>query len=618
MSVTPSSDLQRDLGSSIAVKITAPVLWMLITVGVIFAVFMQGDVKNNLSSEVELAADHLAHELQSRLNDTQWQLAADDRMWLLEQLEITPIEAITLKVGDTIASVGGSDVIWEKIERDIIIIDGAGGGKNNIATLTLMHPPLNDLLKSFRREMLMKAGIPFLIFAITLAGLIHYSVTRPISELVEATQAVTKGDLSKRITSRRQDEFGYLGRFMNEMLDKLQEQQQQLSRSVIAAEAASTAKSSFLANMSHEIRTPLTAIVGFSEVLRDKELSEAQRESEVEAIIRSGLHLQEIINDILDFSKIEAGQLTIESIETSPIDILDEVASLFVARAEEKELEFNLKVEYPFPKKMVTDPTRMKQILINLCSNAVKFTDKGSVDMLARYVPEKNKLFVSVTDTGVGMGEKEQRYIFLPFTQADVSTTRQFGGTGLGLCISNELADRLGGEIRCHSEESVGTQFTLEINAGELAGRSLVDSREGLNRKPAEVKQMASQPDLKGRVLLAEDNPDNQRLLGFYLKRAGVEYIVAENGAEAVQFGAAEHFDLVLMDMQMPVMDGLTAIRILRQQKYDKPIVVLSANVLEEDRVACKEAGANDFLTKPVDVQRFNEMLDKYLVNKSV
>jgi CheY-like chemotaxis protein len=214
------------------------------------------------------------------------------------------------------------------------------------------------------------------------------------------------------------------------------------------------------------------------------------------------------------------------------------------------------------------------------------------------------------------MNAEEQEHIFQPFTQADVSTTRKFGGTGLGLCISNELAEKLGGKISCESEKGVGTQFILEVDAGEIARHEMLASRADLQQKDSKKNNTEAHPVLQGRVLLAEDNVDNQRLLGFYLKRAGVTFVIAENGAAAVRFAAEEYFDLVLMDMQMPVMDGLTAIRLLRQQKFNNPIVVLTANVLAEDRDACEKAGANDFLTKPVDVRRLTEVLEKYLPNK--
>lgn len=607
------SGLQNDPGSSIAVKITAPILWFVITVGVIIAVIFQGNIKPELADELEYTADFLAYELQTRLNKTQWQLTVDDRLWVRAQLDATRMEAVTLTVRNKIISIGGSKNNWGSIKRNIIQENGSSVGDAQVAMLVFKHPPLDELTRSYQRELLIEAGVPFLIFAVILTGLIHFSVTRPIAELVEATKAVTKGDLSKRISSERNDEFGHLGKFMNEMLDKLQEQQEQLSKAVILAEDASTAKSSFLANMSHEIRTPLTAIIGFSEVLREKDLSEEQRGREVEAIIRSGTHLQEVINDILDFSKIEAGQLVIETIEVSPFELLEEIISLFSARAEEKGLKFNIKIEYPFPKKIITDPTRLKQILINLCSNAIKFTEVGSVSLLARYLPDTNKLFVSVTDTGLGMDEEGQKQIFLPFTQADVSTTRQFGGTGLGLCISNELAEKLGGEIRCHSKLSTGTQFMLEIDAGKCADSDMLTSREESKEHSSSKQQKKPDVLLQGRVLLAEDNVDNQRLMSFYLKRAGVDFIIAENGASAVRYATAEHFDLILMDMQMPVMDGLSAIRLLRQQNFDKPIVVLTANVLAESRSACEAAGADDFLSKPVDVKRFTAVLKKYL-----
>ena len=612
MSATHNSDLQRDLSSSIAVKITAPVLWVIITVGVLVAIILQGNIKTELSTELNVTADFLAYQLQQRLNKTQGELVVEDRLWLRGEIESTSISAITLTVGNKITLLGENEPNWPVISRDIHYA-GDGSESDRNAILILSHPPLDDLIRDYRRQLLVKAGIPFLIFAIVLAGLIHVSVTRPITELVNATQAVTKGNLSERINFSRHDEFGHLGRFFNEMLDKLQSQQQQLSEAVKAAEAASSAKSSFLANMSHEIRTPLTAIIGFSEMLRGKDLSEEQRQREVEAIIRSGKHLQQIINDILDFSKIEAGQLVIENIFVAPTDLLEDISSLFQTRAEEKGLKLNLRIEYPMPRRIRTDPTRLKQILMNLCSNAIKFTERGSVSLLVRYVADENSLLVSVTDTGIGMNENEQQHIFLPFTQADVSTTRRFGGTGLGLCISNELAVKLGGGITCQSKKGIGTQFVVKIDAGEVSEEELILSAEELGHDKIISDSAEEQLTFRGRVLLAEDNEDNQRLLGFYLQRAGIDFVCAKNGAEAVKYGLAETFDLVLMDMQMPVMDGLSAIRLLRQQNFNKPIIVLTANVLAEDREACKKVGANDFLTKPVDVKRFYAVLDQYL-----
>lgn len=379
----------------------------------------------------------------------------------------------------------------------------------------------------------------------------------------------------------------------------------------MAAEAANTAKSTFLANMSHEIRTPLTAIIGFSETLLDTSQTMSERVESINTVIRSGKHLMQIINDILDLSKVEADKLDVEQLSVSPFEILSDVHSLVSLMAENKGLFFDVEYDFPMPEEIVTDPVRLKQIIINLCNNAVKFTQKGGVHVKVSF--NNNLLTVNIVDTGIGLNKEQMEKIFSPFTQADTSTTRQYGGTGLGLHLSKQLAKKLGGDITVESTSNIGSCFSLTVTTGDVDGNKL------LSYMPV-IKQVSTQAitddtgiKVTGRVLLAEDNIDNQRLISMYLKKLGADIVIANNGKEAIELTADTDFDLILMDMQMPVMNGIDATIRLREMGYKKPIVALTANAMKEDMDACYQAGCDDFIHKPISQQKFKDAIIKFL-----
>jgi signal transduction histidine kinase/CheY-like chemotaxis protein len=389
----------------------------------------------------------------------------------------------------------------------------------------------------------------------------------------------------------------------------------ELRRARDQAVAASSAKSVFLANMSHEIRTPLTSIIGFAELLLQPDDDALDKADSVRTIIRNGRHLLEVINDILDLAKIETQQVQLEHIDLPLPLLLRDVSALVTGRAQERGLEFRVVPCLPLPPTIRCDPVRLKQILLNFCSNAVKFTPKGSVTLELRYDQARSMMTLSVIDTGIGMTPAQIAKLFQPFVQADVSTTRKFGGTGLGLYISRQLARLLEGDIRVDSEPGRGTAFHLDLRLDASTFQGPLLTLEGdlvdYGRADFAISSIAI-PDLAGHVLLAEDGLDNQRLLSAYLRQAGLAVTVVSNGREAVEHALRDGFDIVLMDIQMPLMDGVTATELLRSAGYTRPIVALTANVMKEDVQRYRAAGCDAVLAKPVDRERFYDVVAQF------
>ncbi|TWT40594.1 Autoinducer 2 sensor kinase/phosphatase LuxQ [Phycisphaerae bacterium RAS1] len=397
------------------------------------------------------------------------------------------------------------------------------------------------------------------------------------------------------------------------------EAEEALVRAREAAHAASQSKSEFLANMSHEIRTPMTAILGFAELLlEDGDLAQApeRRLNALRTIQRNGEHLLGLINDILDISKVEAGKLAVERTRCSPCHVLAEVASLMHVRADERRIYFRIEPDGPLPESIQSDPLRLRQILINVVGNAIKFTEQGGVRLVTRLVnaPSPHIQF-DVIDTGIGMTPEQAATLFQPFTQGDSSTARRFGGTGLGLTISRRLAEMLGGEIEiAATAPREGTTMRVTVEAGPLEGVvMLADPARAIHvdmedpSAPAAATPGGEHPEpLKDlRILLAEDGPDNQRLISYMLSKAGASVDVAENGRAAVEcvwkaVDQSAPYDIVLIDMQMPIMDGYEATRLLRAKGYRRPVVALTAHAMGGELEKCLAAGCDGYLTKPI------------------
>jgi signal transduction histidine kinase/DNA-binding NarL/FixJ family response regulator len=460
-------------------------------------------------------------------------------------------------------------------------------------------------------------------------------ITGPILNLTQTARAIADNrNYSARAHKSSNDELGILIDCFNGMLGQIEQRDAQLtmhrdhleelvkSRTVELsaakdrAEESNRAKSNFLANMSHEIRTPMTAILGYADLMLSPEQTMSDRINALQVVRRNARHLMDLINDILDISKIEADKMTVEKIPCDIAQTAVEVASMLRPRALAKQLPLQVDFVGPIPATIQSDPMRMKQVLMNLMGNAVKFTETGQVSMKVSFEkgPERNRAIFEITDTGIGMTPAQVGRLFQPFVQADESMTRKYGGTGLGLVISKRLANYLGGDIAIESTPGRGSTFRFWVDAGELA--ESVSMREGLTESMLAMPvdgRLNEEISIRGRILLAEDGIDNQQLLMMHLSMAGAEVVLAENGRIAVERARVEQFDLILMDMQMPQLDGYGATSELRRLGFTLPIIALTAHAMSGDRAKCIAAGCTDFLTKPIDRELLLRTIASYL-----
>jgi len=387
---------------------------------------------------------------------------------------------------------------------------------------------------------------------------------------------------------------------------ELQKQIMLAEQETQAAAAASAAKSQFLAHMSHEIRTPLNGIIGIADILGETKLSDTQ-EQYVNTIHDSGEALLSIINDILDFSKIEAGKLELENIDFSLSDNCQSLRNLFIVQLNSKGLKFNIHIDPSIPPYLLGDPLRIKQILLNLISNSIKFTSKGTIELTINMVnPEPNLVLqFNVKDSGIGIPQDKQKLLFEAFTQVDSSTTREYGGTGLGLQISKRLVELMGGHIQVNSEINVGStfSFTLALNKGSPPQQA-----------PEHEHQQTKRPNDQICILVAEDNRTNQMVVGAMLKRLGYQYEICDDGQQALDAMALKTYDLILMDCQMPILDGFAATKLIRDNPdlNDLPVIALTAGATAQEQKQCYDAGMNDFLSKPITMEILKNTLLKW------
>lgn len=388
------------------------------------------------------------------------------------------------------------------------------------------------------------------------------------------------------------------------------------------AEYASNAKSQFLANMSHEIRTPLNAIMGLSELLQTNYKDEKERILWLKKITRNSEHLKKVIDEILDLSKIEAGKLQLKISKFSIPNVIAQVKSILSPLANEKNLTLHFEADGAIPEKISSDSSKLQHILLNLLGNAIKFTNQGNITLTVKTVNDNSDpvLHFSVIDTGIGMSADEVKHLFEPFTQVDSSMTRRFGGTGLGLTLAKQLAQALGGDVFLHSSTpGQGSTFVAKIKTGDISSSPMISSFANLLSEPidnndlATDKPVVAKPNISNfKVLLVEDSMDNQLLVQNFLEMEGVIVDLASDGQEGMKKAEEGEHDLVIMDIQMPVMDGYTATSTLRQKGYKKPIVAFTAHAFEDERERCLKMGFTDFLSKPIKKRELVDCLAKY------
>ncbi len=489
------------------------------------------------------------------------------------------------------------------------------------------------------RQNLLTLGIGIVVvFLLTVFIVFFVSgyLVKPLKILASAAQKIGAGDLSMEIKGAADDEIGYLGSVFNKMrlhlieskkeiqgytgrlevlvdqrTGELKKRNQELLEQTKRAHEASRLKSEFLANMSHEIRTPMNGIMGMADILLDSPLNGDQKEI-ARIINSSAVSLLRILNDILDISKIEVGKLEIVKQEFNLHDLLQDVSAFFKADFDTKGISLKLSFADQLPRMFISDMPRIKQVLINLVSNAIKFTEQGqiNIDVFAESIHDSNfNVTFKVRDTGIGIPENKLQSIFESFTQVDGSKTRKIGGTGLGLAISSQIIRLLSGEIAVKSEVGKYSEFWFTV---PLQAYTVPDDHNKNNNDRSykeEIREI--------RVLIAEDNPINQKLIKRLVQKIGYAHYLVENGKKALDALKAERYDLVLMDIQMPEMDGLEATRMIRRQTalQDIPIIAVTANAMEGDREICINAGMNDYLSKPIKLADLKNKMQSWLAD---
>ena len=510
-------------------------------------------------------------------------------------------------------------------------------GQNSVTdqSVIVLHYSFSEAMSIFDRFWL--DIVPFFIGGVLLslvgALAIARGITQPVKRLLNAVKFVAGGQYSRPFELVQSGELGELAKEFktmqlavmereNEIIqqakalqesDRIKYQAEIANREREAAQDATKAKSQFLASMSHEIRTPLTSIIGFSEALQNLDITKNEHESAVLTINHCGNHLLSVINDILDVSKIEAGKIELEYISTPLFPVLNEINKLVEIHAKKKAIEFHLEYQFPLPMEFLTDPTRLKQILINLINNAIKFTEVGTVTLRVSFSENVNTLVFSVEDTGIGMTSDQLNRLFRAFNQADSSTTRKHGGTGLGLYICRQLSELMDGEITVESKVNNGSQFKFLLPIEPIEKNPLVYDRIHADGLSASGVNTSTTPSLFGSVLYADDNADNRRLVSYLVRQTGANIVTVENGEQAVGEALGNEFDLVLMDMQMPEMDGIEATQLLIDTGFSQPIIMMTANVDKGSIERSQKSGATGHFGKPIDTPKFYDLLSKHL-----
>jgi len=616
-----SQNLASTWNGSIAIKITAVTIWAIVVLSFSFTV----PFISTFEESSKKAYTWQQHQVVELLKDTSKEGA-------LNKEQTNRLESL----------VNSSDILFANIVSEF---DNLKFGAKRLNNYSLQSTVLINSNKYYiylefiplKRAALLervKVGSSIVAFSVLFSLFLFWLnkkiIHKPFESIIDFTQSVSKGDTDIRLDANRGDEFGLVSKFLNEMLDTINENQQALK---VANEelkeeiqhrdealAASQQKSSFLANMSHEIRTPLTSIIGYSERIRfDKAKNRDEEKHMLDIVLQNGNHLLHLINDILDLSKVEANMLEIEKNDFSIIKVVEHARRLLKDRALEKNIELEINYSLPIPEKIHNDAIRTKQVILNLASNAIRFTDYGKVVINISYEQKEDMLVIDIQDSGIGMSEEELEKLFKPFSQADVSISRRFGGTGLGLTISKRLIELMHGDITVQSVKGIGSRFTCKFKAGfDYAENKYITELNKADLVSPEYEQPLEGISLKGKILLVEDTYEIRALVKAYIEDYGIHIDTAENGKEGLDLALTNSYDLVLMDIQMPVMNGKQAIVELRKQNYSKPVIALTADALTEHATEFSDIGFTEILTKPIIINELISCIQRYVTDVSL
>lgn len=472
--------------------------------------------------------------------------------------------------------------------------------------LTRLETEFSFTLRTASRMMenVLMIALLFVVVTVACAGLYFTyrfgrHLTNTLRELNNTAITVGEGDFTQKVQVKSADELGQLAESLNKMVERLESQTIERQH----AEQASQAKNLFLANMSHEIRTPLNAILGFSEILQDQHLEEKDKQRYAAIIRRTGESLNTIINDILDISKIEADRIETQEAPFSLSQMLSDLYALLKMRCDEKGIQLIFERIGQVSDYVITDQTRLRQILTNIIGNSIKFTEKGHV--MLTYEVRGSMLFFTVSDTGAGISQEQRANLFKVFSQGDSSVRKKYGGTGLGLSIAQKLSQLLGGDAGLlDSEEGMGSLFFVQVKYNP--------TEKPVNEPIVQIPSYNMRAIANKNILVVEDSLDNQMLIEFYLTKNKANVVFANNGQEGVEAALKGNFDLILMDIQMPILDGYAATEELRRHGVAIPIIALTGYAMKEDQDKCLRAGCNEFLAKPIHKDKLLSTLAKY------